>query len=360
MNDRKAVRLLLNDISDMKLPPISEKVLTACREQKNKHSVTTAQTAVSEKTRRIRLLKYAFAAVLTAAVVSVPVFIVLTNNSRVSPAVEPTSEPNISNAEISNAEISNAVTSDADTTNSELSADSQAEASDPVRTDLERITLGHVFGEVALSGRNAGELETLLLSYNKASLVYEDESYIYNFDKQGRLLEVINTAPLSEDSLPAASEQEIADKADALLKLCFPQWQHESYSTDIEGDADCVPAWTVLYVRESFGGAKEKIMMSFDLAGGMMRILVSGAVENVGNISASEAIDIALAELEAPEYSHLPLIKEELDITVENRSSDKGQYYFVVVNGVPLNGIVYTYYSVEVSAETGEVISVKR
>ena len=91
-----------------------------------------------------------------------------------------------------------------------------------------------------------------------------------------------------------------------------------------------------------------------------MRILVSGAVENVGNISASEAIDIALAELEAPEYSHLPLIKEELDITVENRSSDKGQYYFVVVNGVPLNGIVYTYYSVEVSAETGEVISVKR
>ena len=355
MNDRKAVRLLLNDISDMKLPPISEKVLTACREQKNKHSVTTAQTAVSEKTRSIRLLKYAFAAVLTVAVVSVPVFIVLTNNSRVSPAVEPTSEPNISNAE-----ISNAVTSDADTSNAELSAESQAEASDPVRTDLERITLGHVFGEVALSGRNAGELETLLLSYNKASLVYEDESYIYNFDKQGRLLEVINTAPLSEDSLPAASEQEIADKADALLKLCFPQWQDESYSTDIEGDADCVPAWTVLYVRESFGGAKEKIVMSFDLAGGIMRILVSGAVENVGNISASEAIDIALAELEAPEYSHLPLIKEELDITVENRSSDKGQYYFVVVNGVPLNGIVYTYYSVEVSAETGEVISVKR
>ena len=355
MNDRKAVRLLLNDISDMKLPPISEKVLTACREQKNNHSVTTAQTAVSEKTRSIRLLKYAFAAVLTVAVVSVPVFIVLTNNSRVSPAVEPTSEPNISNAE-----ISNAVTSDADTSNAELSAESQAEASDPVRTDLERITLGHVFGEVALSGRNAGELETLLLSYNKASLVYEDESYIYNFDKQGRLLEVINTAPLSEDSLPAASEQEIADKADALLKLCFPQWQHESYSTDIEGDADCVPAWTVLYVRESFGGAKEKIVMSFDLAGGIMRILVSGAVENVGNISASEAIDIALAELEAPEYSHLPLIKEELDITVENRSSDKGQYYFVVVNGVPLNGIVYTYYSVEVSAETGEVISVKR
>ena len=65
----------------IELPPIPEKVLHAVREQKQKYLEYTNQIAKSDTQKCNAARKWVFAAMVTALLVSVPIIVVVSNNT---------------------------------------------------------------------------------------------------------------------------------------------------------------------------------------------------------------------------------------------------------------------------------------
>ena len=78
MNENEIMELLFKDISDMELPPLSEKVLGAAREKNNRRD-SSRGTSEQKSNGKGRAFKWFFAAILTASVVSVPMIVVMSD-----------------------------------------------------------------------------------------------------------------------------------------------------------------------------------------------------------------------------------------------------------------------------------------
>ena len=57
------------------------------------------------------------------------------------------------------------------------------------KTALENIKLKKLYGDVALTNRSKEELENSLTRFQDGSMVYEDDSYIYNFSVHGPIMQ---------------------------------------------------------------------------------------------------------------------------------------------------------------------------
>ena len=86
MDESQVMQLLFEDISRLELPPISEKVLIAIRQKKQKTAENSLIYPVVERKYKAIPTKYLFTAMLTLLVVSVPIIVVLTNKAPVSTA----------------------------------------------------------------------------------------------------------------------------------------------------------------------------------------------------------------------------------------------------------------------------------
>lgn len=334
MNKNEVKNKLFDDVSHMELPPISEKVRQAVREQKQKNTETLNDTFNTETSHKIINIKFIFAAAILILAVSVPVIVFVINNSV---SVKPVHNPVQDSSKIS-------ALSESETTST---ADSE--------NVLEHIKSEQLYGEVGLSYRSEKYLEKMLITYSESSTVYEDDNYIYNFDSQGRLVEMLNISPYKKSD-KSVSEQEILNKAKELLEKYYPYWEEDTYSIKVEENEDCNPAWIVCFTKTNEGITKEKIIMSFVESGDIKSVIITGTDENVGKISNAEAVDITLKEIRSGKYNISSFRNEDVEITVNIKEIDGQQYYYVIVSNIPFGDNIMTKGVIGiVNAETGDV-----
>lgn len=315
MNENEVMEMLAEDISRLRLPPISEKVLLAMREKRREFLEMNKPLVPTEKPHKIIPTKYIFAAMLALLAVSVPIIVVMTNHSPISDLPNAPVLPGSS--EIVSVTESQIVTS-----------------TEEPKTALEQIKLKQIYGEVALSGKSEEELEMLLVTYSKENSVYEDDRYIYNFDSQGRLVEMRNLDPVEENGSPA-NVQEVSEKAMSLLKEYYSVWINDEYSMRCEEDINSNPVWYVYFTKSDGKQIMQKITMTFDKTGTLRWMIFDGTTENIGIISKAEAVRIVLNEIRSGEYDILEFDNKEVDITVRNKEIGNKQCYEICVERIP-------------------------
>ena len=338
MNSRDVIKRLRNDVGVIDVPPIPQAVRQAVREQREKYIAYYGQAPEMKKSTRDMVVKGIFAAMVTAMVVSVPIIVVMTNRTPVSDLPDTSVLPNSSGA-VSAAE-SQIVTS-----------------TEQSETTLERIKLQQVYGEVALSGKSEEELETLLVTYSTKNSVYEDNSYIYNFDAQGRLVEM-RKAAFGDEEGQAVDEQAISAKVNALLKEYYPDWIENGCDIRIEKNEDSRLLWTADVIKNANDFATEIVYFTFEKTGILKAIICSGNDVNVGVISKAEAVHIVLKEIRSGRYNILRFDDKEVDITISSKEIKTKLYYEINVENIPyeiINGRRYTAgYIFLVDSSTGE------
>lgn len=337
MNSRDVIKRLRNDVGVIDVPSIPQAVRQAVREQREKYIAYYGQAPEMKKSTRDMVVKGIFAAMVTAMVVSVPIIVVMTNHAPVSDLPDTSVLPN-SSGTVSAAE-SRIVTS-----------------TEQSETTLERIKLQQVYGEVALSGKSEEELETLLVTYSTKDSVYEDNSYIYNFDAQGRLVEMRNLAPVEENG-SFVTEQSIRGEVYAIIKEYYPEWNDKSCSISVDKNMSGYPAWTVT-IKKDNGISKEKITMLFFSSGRLHWMRVDGVSRNSSLITKAEAVYIALREIRNGRYNILRFDDKDVDITISSKVIDSKQYYEVNVENIPykrVSGeIYYAGFIFIIDSDTGE------
>ena len=337
MNSREAIKCLCEDMEKIELPPISEEVLLALSEQRQKYIEYTKKTEALNKQKNDKIKKYAFAAMLALLAISVPVVVVLTNHAPISDLPNASVLPGSSEAaRVSESQIATS------TTESE--------------TALEHIKLKQSYGEVALSGKSEEELEMLLVTYSKENSAYEDEQYIYNFDSQGRLLEM-RSLFTEFDKEFSVTKQVILDEVKALLDEYYSEWDEDSYSVSVDENTSGYPAWTVT-IKKDNSISTEKITMLFFNSGKLHWMRFDGTSNNDGVISKAEAVQIALEELRSGKYKLQKFENKDIEITVNIKAIDNKQYYEINVEKIPyeiVNGRIYCVgYLYLVDSNTGE------
>ena len=338
MNSRDVIKRLRNDVGVIDVPPIPQAVRQAVREQREKYIAYYGQAPEMKKSTRDMVVKGIFAAMVTAMVVSVPIIVVMTNRTPVSDLPDTSVLPN-SSGTVSAAE-SQIVTS-----------------TEQSETTLERIKLQQVYGEVALSGKSEEELETLLVTYSTKDSVYEDDRYIYNFDSQGRLIEMRKAAFGDEEGQPV-DELAISAKVNALLKEYYPDWIENGCDIRIEKNEDSRPAWTVYVTRSNDDLTKDIIVFTFEKTGTLIGIVDLGGKENVGIISKAEAVRIAINELRDKKYDIPEFDINNVEITVDIKELERELYYFVNIDRIPVSMKSLISISVSINANNGEVLYV--
>ena len=268
MNRKQAIERFLDDFLCFELPPLSEEVLTAVREIKQKGFEVENKSHYINKRNEAISKKYVFAAMLALLVVSVPIIVVMTNQKPVSEL------PNVSILPDSSEAVS--------------AGESQtATSTEGSETALEHIKLKQINGKVALSGKSEEELEMLLVTYSENNNVYEDDRNIYNFDSQGRLIEM-RKADLGDEEGQSVDEQAIAARVNALLKEYYPDWSENECDIRIGKNEDSRPAWTAEVIKTK-SDLTEVIYITFERTGELSRIVKLDSNENVGIISKDEA-----------------------------------------------------------------------
>ena len=240
----KTIELYTKDISRIKLPPISDRVCQAVREKKSKYSEEIKNN--KNKVHSNFPMKYIWAAMLAMLVISVPIVIILSNQNTVLEQ-----ESSVQNS-------------------TEAVSKTGGEVSKSVGTNktLEVIMKKKIFGEVALTKRPEEECEMYLMNYQHGNSVYEDDYYLYNFDSDGNLIEILNTKDVLEGEAKV-DETTIKEKAEDLFSLYFPQLTREKYDIKIQEKTDGMPNWKVYFKQKDIVISESNLIMTFDKFGNL-------------------------------------------------------------------------------------------
>ena len=294
MTDKKAIELYTEDMSRIKLPPISDKVCQAVREKKSKYSEEIKNN--KNKIHSNFPMKYIWAAMLAMLVISVPIVIVLSNQNTVLEQ-----ESSVQNS-------------------TEAVNKTESEVSKSVGTNktLEVIMEKKIFGEVALTKRPEEECEMYLMNYQHGNSVYEDDYYLYNFDSDGNLVEILNTKDVLEREIKADANT-IKEKAEALISLYFPQLTEEKYDLKIQRYKSFTPAWTVDFTKNEEDVVDSNLFMTFDEFGNLYMAVFSPGINDIENISKMQAVEIALSEIKSGKYNISNFERKNVDIKLQKK-----------------------------------------
>ena len=202
----------------------------------------------------------------------------------------------------------------------------------------------------------AGDYEGALLDADKA--VSLDDRNIYNFDPQGRLLEMRKAAFGDEEGQPV-DEQTISSNVNALLKEYYPDWLESECDIRIEKNENARPPWSAYVIRSNDDLTKEHLLITFEMTGSVKAVIRSGGQESIGSISKAEAVQIALEELRSGKYGVPDFNVDDIDIIVEVRKRDNEKYYFIAIKNIIVDEIITTGYYMEINAYTGKIEKIK-
>ncbi len=221
------------------------------------------------------------------------------------------------------------------------------------KTALENIRLKKLYGEVALTNRSKEELESSLSRFQDASMVYEDDSYIYNFSVYGRLIEVY---PLNfnREYTYTATEQEVRENALSLLEMYYPN-EYSDYTMNQVKNPDTYSQWEVIFTRKALDNTTMRVIIDFDIDGKLRGLLAVGSEESIGKISRKDIINIALDLLQSEQYDYLTFDKETLVITVDAEQNDGKPYYSVSFENLIVGHDSFDGYQFIFHADTGDL-----
>lgn len=340
MKERKIMEMLSDDISDIELPPISDKVLRALHDKAENKSEKSVHHTASAIKHKHSLLKIVFAAMLAFFVLSVPIIIVITNKDTVVTSSE-TDRSIVSSKSVIDDESS--------VVNSYFNPEKKSSALDNIR---ERKT----YGSVCLTSKSSKELESLLLTFNEEMRVYEDDSFIYNFDTEGNLIELLNKTPVDENGI-AVSEEEIRNKTQKLISEYYPEWEDTSYEMNVQENRAGRPAWSVDVTKKA-SVIPEQAIFTYDSYGNIRRIVLPEYRNDTGLISKAEAVQIAMKELKSGKYDIPEFKNEDVEMMVETKKSNGVSYYAVTISNIIVDEKTITVIYFEISSITGEIINV--
>ncbi len=221
------------------------------------------------------------------------------------------------------------------------------------KTALGNIRLKKLYGEVALTNRSKEELESSLSRFQDGSMVYEDDSYIYNFSVHGRLIEV---CPLSfkREYTYTAPEQEVRENALSLLEMYYPN-EYSDYTMNQVRNPDTYSEWEIIFTKKAVDNTTMRVIMDFDMDGKLRGLLSVGSEESIGKISRAEIIKIALDLLQSDQYDYLTFDKETLVITVDAEQNGGKPYYSVSFENLNVVHDIFDGYQFIFNADTGDL-----
>ena len=331
MKENEIMELLSDDISEIELPPISEKVLQIVREKKEQSS----HNAV--KVNKKFPIKYIAAAMLSMLVVSVPIIIVLSNQNNTDLVSRPESEISKSESKMSKPE-------------SEMSESSE------INNTLELIKKKMIFGEVALTKRSEEECEIYFANYQHGDPVYEDDDYLYHFDPDGNLIQLLNINTDEPDENSIADEKTIVSSAEMLFKYYYPMLNRKEYSLEIEKELDAMPAWIVKFRKLKDNIIESEIYAAF-CKSGTLYMLMGTWCDETGNISIEQAVDIALNEIKNGKYDLPDFDRDDIEIHIEKRKDQP--CYHLYISKIEKNIGFYASALVNIDAETGKITKIE-
>ena len=327
----KTIELYTKDISRIKLPPISDRVCQAIREKKSKYSEEIKNN--KNKVHSNFPMKYIWAAMLAMLVISVPIVIILSNQNTVLEQ-----ESSVQNS-------------------TEAVSKTGGEVSKSVGTNktLEVIMKKKIFGEVALTKRPEEECEMYLMNYQHGNSVYEDDYYLYNFDSDGNLVEILNTKEAIESN-GYVDETTIKEKSETLFSLYFPQLMREKYDLKIQEYRDHTPAWIVKFTKKEGNIIESEICTSFSESG-KLYTLIGSWCDETGNISKDEAVDIALNELQSGRYDLPDFDRDDVEIQIEKRKDQS--CYLICISIIEKDIDVCASAFVNIDADSGKITKIE-
>ena len=221
------------------------------------------------------------------------------------------------------------------------------------KTALENIRLKKIYGEVALTNKSKEELESSLSRFQDASMVYEDDSYIYNFSVYGRLIEVY---PLNfnREYTYTATEQEVRENALSLLEMYYPN-EYSDYTMNQVKNPDTYSQWEVIFTKKAVDNTTMRVIMDFDMDGKLRGLLSVGSEESIGKISRKDIINIALDLLQSEQYDYLTFDKETLVITVDAEQNGDKPCYSVSFENLIVGHDSFDGYQFIFHADTGDL-----
>lgn len=212
-----------------------------------------------------------------------------------------------------------------------------------------------IFGEVALTKRPEEECEMYLMNYQHGNSVYEDDYYLYNFDSDGNLIEILNTKDVY-GGRSRFDENAIKEKTEALISLYFPQLTEEKYDLKIQRYKSFTPAWTVNINNKDKDVVDSRLFMTFDEFGNLYMAVFSPEINDTGNISKIQAANIALEEINSGKYEIGNFDRNNIDIQIKSQKTDG--LYTVTVGYIPTQERnIKILFFIKIDSYNGNIIS---
>lgn len=340
MNEKEVLKMFADDISGISLPPISDRVYKAMRERRAMLSENPDYHIIAKRNNKAFIMKCVFAAMIMLFSVSVPFTIILLNNG--SETVIPDK---------------NSITDKTSIPDKTSSANSVIEVSAPEKNSgvLDKIIEQKVYGTVSLSEKSKKELGSLLISYQEGTQVYEDERYLYHFDKEGNLVEIISKPYSSEDS-DKADRETIIRIAESLFEYYYPERNIKEYSIGVK-ELPGSPTWIVEFEKKTDNIVVSLVRISFDDSGKLYMLTSSSDAESV-NISKKQAANIILDELQNGKYDVPDFNRDDVVINVD--TNKEKELYLIKVEHIPLDESDYilTVYAL-MDYKNGNIINIE-
>ena len=189
-----------------------------------------------------------------------------------------------------------------------------------------------IFGEVALTKRPEEECEMYLMNYQKGNSVYEDDYYLYNFDSDGNLIEIQNTNRVSSN-YNIADEATIRAKAKSILSLYFPKLVVEDFELIIQNNNETRPAWIIELIKKVDSVVESNVRMTFDKYGNLYMAVFFSGINDIGNISKIQAVEIALSQIQSDKYNFSDFDKNNIILKIE--SNKRNGFYRIMIDNIP-------------------------
>lgn len=232
---------------------------------------------------------------------------------------------------------------------------------------LSKIKSVKVYGTVSLFEGPEKLLEEKLATYNgKKENVYEDDKYLYNFDTDGNLLEMLKISEEQSNTL-SVERKDIEQNVDEIFNLYLSNVNKNDYNINIENHKNSLPAWTVTAKKYEGNVVLSNIIITFYGNGELKYLSVSydssddkARSTESSFISREQAVEIALNEAEKDKYGLTGFDNNTLKISVELKSNENNNYYNIFIYDLSLkedsklSGTI----SLKVNAVTGEIIEV--
>ena len=238
------------------------------------------------------------------------------------------------------------------------------EPSETSRNLIEQLTMAKSHGDFALSKRDRKSLEELFPNYDEDTYrVYEDNEYIYYFNKDGKLISILN---LSSATKPDTEEKDIENKVKELFGKYCPDENIDDRKIEIEHPPGANPAWyaDIFYL---YGADIYIYRMSacFDETGTLLRLSLYCGLDSVGNISIEQAVQTAIDEAKSGKYVFDDFDREDIGINFDIVESKEKTFYTIHLIDVPIRDdadiLSYEFKKFEqvsfcIDADTGEFL----